>query len=143
MSVTRILLLLVISTSLVFPIHLQAQNRRTSATRIRFNRGELSATVAGRLSSRHLEQSFLVGARAGQELYIKAKAQSDDGLDFVTVLISDPSGKPIGANDGSDLRVTLKHTGDYRIVVSPPGSFYRQKIKGYKELRFSLFVKIG
>jgi hypothetical protein len=119
-----------------------AQQRKVGAPRVRFRRGASSATVSGTLSSRVLERSFLVGAKAGQELTIQIKAQTSDGLDFVNVMLYDPSGKPAASSEGSALKARLKQSGDYRIEVSPPGSFYRENVTGYKKGQFSLLVNI-
>jgi hypothetical protein len=83
----------------------------------------------------------LIGGQAGQELYVQIKARSSDGVDFVSVLFYDPAGKPLGTTQ-DDIRIRLKQTGNYRIELSPPGSFYRENLKGYKQLQFTLFVRI-
>jgi hypothetical protein len=119
-----------------------AQQRKAAASRIRFKRGASSATVSGTLSSRVLERSFLIGAKAGQELTIQIKAQTSDGLDFVNVMVYAPAGKSVASNEGDALKARLKETGDYRIEVSPPGSFYRENVTGYKQGGFSLLVSI-
>jgi hypothetical protein len=125
-------------TALAFPV--QGQSKRT-VTRIRFKRGGSSATVKGQLSSGRLEQIFVVGAQSGQELYLQIRARTSDGLDFALIQLHDPFGRPLGSSQ-DDLSVRLKHTGDYRIEVTPPGSFYRENVKGYKRLQFTLFVRI-
>jgi hypothetical protein len=122
------------------PFQVYGQDRR-GPTRIRFKRGQSSTTVSGQLSSRRLQQVFLIGGQAGQELYVQIKARSSDGVDFVSVLFYDPAGKPLGTTQ-DDIRIRLKQTGNYRIELSPPGSFYRENLKGYKQLQFTLFVRI-
>lgn len=112
------------------------------ATRLHFKRGESSATTSGKLTSRRLKQAFLIGAKVGQEMSVGIKAKTSDGLDFAKFMIFDPSGKSIADDDGGAVRIRLKQTGDYRIEVPPPGSFYREKITGYKELRFTLSVTV-
>lgn len=119
-----------------------AAKRSVVATRIRFKRGESSATVSGVLTSRRMKQAFLIGAMAGQELSAAIKARTSDGLDFANFMIFDPALKSIATDDGGAARVRLKQTGDYRIEVTPPGSFYRWEDKTYKELRFALSVRI-
>ena len=109
------------------------------ATRIHFKRGESSASVNGKLTSRRLKLAFLIGAKSGQEMSVDIKARTSDGLDFANFIIFDPSGKSIAADA---TRTRLKQTGDYRIEVTPPGSFYREKTTGYKELRFTLTVRV-
>lgn len=131
---------LVVCVFATAPFQVQGQGKR-GATRIRFKRGQSSATINGQLSSKRLEQVFLIGGQAGQELYVQIKARSSDGLDFASVLFYDPAGKPLGTTQ-DDIRIRLKQTGDYRIEVSPPGSFYRENVKGYKQVQFVLFVKI-
>lgn len=74
-------------------------------------------------------------------MHLKITARTSDGLDFALLLLYDPSGKPLG-NTQDDLRIRLKQTGDYRLEISPPGSFYSEKVKGYKELQFTLFVGV-
>lgn len=118
-----------------------AAQTKGGATRIRFKRGESSTTVKGRLSSRKLERVFLIGAQTGQEMHLKLTVRTSDGLDFALLLVYDPSGKPLGSTQ-DDLRIRLKQTGDYRLEISPPGSFYRENVKGYKELQFPLFVEV-
>jgi len=122
------------------PFQVPGQGRK-AATRIRFKRGESSKTVRARLTSRLLERTFLVGAQSGQELYLQVKAQTSDGLDFALLSVYDPSGESLG-NTQDNLRIRLKKTGDYRLEISPPGSFYRENITGYKQLRFTLFLRI-
>ncbi|MGH9848171.1 MAG: hypothetical protein ACREEM_56535, partial [Blastocatellia bacterium] len=90
-----------------------------AATRIRFKRGESSGTVSGKLTSRLLKKTFLIGAKAGQILYANIEAKTSDGLDFANFIVLDPSGKPIA--DERTERIHLKQTGDYRIEVTPPG----------------------
>lgn len=133
-----VLLLAVLLTATTLSVHGQT---RKASTRIRFKRGESSTTVRGQLTSRRLEKVFLVGAQAGQELHLKLTARTSDGLDFALLLVYDPSGKPLGSSQ-DNLRIRLQQTGDYRLEISPPGSFYRENVKGYKELQFTLFVKI-
>lgn len=80
-----------------------------------FNAGSLKATtVKGQLSSRRLEQVFLVGAQAGQELYLQVKARTSDGLDFAILQIYDSFGKPLGTTQ-ENITIRLTQTGDYRI----------------------------
>ena len=119
---------------------LAASKTPTVAARIRFKRGESSGNVSGRLTSRLLKKSFLIGAKAGQTLYVSVEAKTSDGLNFANFLIFDPSGKSIASDTTPSVR--LKQTGDYRIEVSPPGSFYNEKLKGYKELLFTLSVRV-
>ena len=137
----RIINVAILGSLLVgFAFSTAAQTKR-GATRIRFKRGESSTTVKGRLSSRNLERVFLIGAQTGQEMHLKITARTSDGLDFALLLLYDPSGKPLGSTQ-EDLRIRLKQTGDYRLEISPPGSFYSEKVKGYKELQFTLFVGV-
>ena len=126
-------------TSLMFPAYALGQG---ASTRIRFRRGESSTTVSGRLSSRRLKQTFIIGAREGQELYLQIKARTNDGLDFANVMVFDPSGRGVASDDGGMVRLRLGRTGDYRLEVTPPGSFYNERLKGYKRLQFSLFVSV-
>jgi hypothetical protein len=121
-----------------FQVHGQG---RKPATRIRFKRGQSSTTIKGQLTSRRVEKVFLVGAQSGQELYLQIKARTSDGLDFALLSVYEPSGNSLGITQ-DDLRVRLKQTGDVRLEISPPGSFYRENLKGYKELQFTLFVRI-
>jgi hypothetical protein len=121
-------------------IHSFAASKRTPTTRILFKRGESSATVTGKLTSRRLKQTFVIRAKAGQHLYAGIKPLTSDEVDYATFIVLNPSGEPIA--DENDGRVQLKQTGDYRIEVTPPGSFYREDLRGYKELRFKLSVKI-
>jgi hypothetical protein len=136
----------VLAGSLLFCISavtdISASKPTVPATRIHFKRGESSATVSGRLTSRRLKQAFLIGAKAGQEMSVGIKAKTSDGLDFANLMIFDPSGKTIAADDGGAVKTRLKQTGDYRIEVTPPGSFYREKLTGYKDLRFALSVRV-
>jgi hypothetical protein len=118
-----------------------AAQTKTGATRIRFKRGQTSTTIKGQLTSRRLERTFLVGAQAGQELQVQITARTSDGLDFAILTIYDPLGKSLTITQDS-ARIRLARTGDYRIEISPPGSFYRENVKGYKQMQFSLFVKI-
>jgi hypothetical protein len=111
-------------------------------TRIRFKRGASSATVTGKLTSRRLRQFFLVAAKAGQVMYVEVRARTDDELDFANFIISDPSGKGVASDDGGSARIRLEQTGDYQIKVTPSGRFYREKISGYKQLQFTLSVRI-
>ncbi|MEK6300524.1 MAG: hypothetical protein AABO41_07365 [Acidobacteriota bacterium] len=87
-------------------------------------------------------QAFLIGVKGGQELSVEITARTSDGLDFANFMIFDPSGKSIAADDGGTARIRIKQTGDYRIDVTPPGSFYREKETGHKELRFTLSVRV-
>ncbi len=119
----------------------QAYGQGRGATRVRFKRGQSSTTVKGQLSSRRLEQVFLVGAQAGQELYLQVKARTSDGLDFAILQIYDPFGKPLGTTQ-ENVSIRLTQTGDYRIEISPPGSFYRENVKGFKQMQFTLFVRV-
>src|ERR1051326_9210663 len=88
-----------------------AAQTKSGATRIRFKRGKSSATIKGQLTSRHLEKAFLVGAQAGQDLYLEVKARTSDGLDFALLQVYDPSGQPLGTGQ-EDSRIQLKQTGD-------------------------------
>lgn len=74
-----------------------AASKSITATRIRFKRGESSATVSGKLTSRLLKKAFLIGAKAGQNLYASIEAKTNDGLDFANFIVLDPSGKPIAS----------------------------------------------
>jgi hypothetical protein len=121
---------------------LGATKRSPVATRISFKRGESSATASGMLTSKRLKQAFLIGAKAGQDLSVAIKARTSDGLNFANFMIFDPARKSIATDDGGAARVRLKQTGDYRIEVTPPGSFYRWEDKTYKELRFVLSVRV-
>ena len=112
----------------------------SAATRLRFAHGTSSATVSGSLTSRSLERAYIVGARAGQVLRVRVSAKTSDGLDFASVIVLDPHGRPLSNEGGRGLRLT--QSGDYRIEVSPPGSFYREKQTGRKALRFTLSVAI-
>lgn len=122
------------------PLSVVAQTKK-GATRIRFKRGDSSTTIRGQLTSRRLERVYLVRSRAGQELYLQIKARTNDGLDFAILQVYDPLGKPLGTAQ-DNLRIHLKRTGDYRIEVSPPGSFYREDLKGYKQMQFTLSLSI-
>jgi hypothetical protein len=137
----RLALRIIIILMVAF-IPARAQKASAGSIRIHFRRGESSATVNGQLTSRRLKQNYLIGAREGQELSIQIKAKTSDGLDFANVMVFDSSGRGIASDDGGAVRVHLKQTGDYRIEVTPPGSFYREELKGYKQLHFSLSVKI-
>lgn len=111
-----------------------------SATRIKFRRGESSATVIGKLTSRRLKQSFVVGAESGQELSVQVSAREGNEPSFANFIVSDPFGKSVGADDAGRARIRLKHTGDYKIELTPPGMFYRTT--GYMELQFTLSVRL-
>jgi hypothetical protein len=134
----RVVALLFVVMAASYQVHGQSGK---GGTRIRFKRGQSSTTIKGQLSSRKLERVFLIGAQTGQELHLKITARTSDGLDFALLLAYDPSGKPLGSTQ-DDLRIRLKQTGNYRLEISPPGSFYRENVKGYKELQFTLFVEI-
>lgn len=90
-------------------------------TRVRFKRGESSATVNGQLSGKRLSQSFLISARAGQELYVQVKGRNDSLSSPFLIYIDDPSGKSVGAGTNDDaMRIRLKQTGNYLIKVGLP-----------------------
>jgi hypothetical protein len=138
---------MVISKSIVGPAMLffvlnsTAFTTTTLPKRIRFQRGGSSATVSGTLTKAHLQESFVVGARSGQTLHIRATAQSNTELNFVNFVVSSPSHKVVGADDNAGAAaVRLSQSGDYQIDVSPPGVIYRGSSKNY--VRFTLFVSI-
>lgn len=118
-----------------FQISTQAQ------TRIRFRRGSSSATVAGQLSSRQLQRVYVIGARAGQILAVRVTVKGEDATDFALFNIDSPSGKALTAGE-QETQINLPENGDYRITITPPAAFYQEKLRGYKRLRFSLFVRI-
>lgn len=117
-----------------FPAY--GQGRR-GATRIRFKRGESSVIVNGQLSNKRLNQYFLVGAKAGQEMYVQVKGRNDSASLPFNFVVNPPSGKSGTANwDGNAVRIRLKETGDYEIKVELP-----RYLEGSVQY-FSVFVKI-
>lgn len=84
--------------------------------RIRFKRGESSAVVSGKIKNGN-EVTYIIGAKAGQTLYVNITEQSKNN-DVVFHIIA-PNGETAGSED-DDLQTTwrgeLPQTGDYKIV---------------------------
>lgn len=84
--------------------------------RIRFERGKSSTVISGKIA-RGEEQTFLVGARAGQMMDIKI-IEGGVNNDVVFSLIA-PDGTNLISDNGYDSvwRGKLPKTGDYKIAV--------------------------
>lgn len=116
------------------------QTHKQTPIRIQFKPGKSSASINGKLTSSNLHKNYLIGAKANQELFIQIKADSSDGFNFVNFIVYDPSNKPIGSDKENDsTTIRLSKSGDYRIELSPPGSFYKNSDQS---LTFEMLVKI-
>lgn len=91
-----------------------------SQTRIRFARGESSATVTGTLPASYT-RSYVVGARRGQMMTVHLRAAGYTWLD-------------IGGNDvGDGITIECRSTDDYIITVHNDNNY---------ATRYTLFVGI-
>ena len=88
-------------------------------SRIVFEKGATSATAKGNLKNYDDSKTFLMELRAGQTLKTE-QIRDENSLHYVTVEITDPSGKGVGDSDAScNSRKEIKPTvaGDYKIKV--------------------------
>lgn len=119
-----------------------AHGQRKGAPRLRFARGDSSATVEGAITRRRRTPAYVVGARAGQQMYLTAIARTscsdEDWALIVLVIGADKVYQDIGA---SHARTTLGRNGDYRIELHTTTPLDKL-IDGGCATRFRLSVKI-
>lgn len=88
-------------------------------SRITFEKGATSATAKGSLKNYDDSKTFVMELRAGQTLKTE-QVKDENSNHYVTVAITDPSGKGVGDSDAScNNRKEIKPTvaGDYKIKV--------------------------
>ncbi len=135
-SYTVAMFVLVVCLLTTNPMIAYGQGKK-GATRIRFKRGESSTTINGQLSHKQLEQYFIIGAKAGQELYVQVKGRNDSVSSPFNFVVIEPSGKYAAVNwDGDTVRMRLRKTADYKIKVGLP------RYSEGSTQQFSLFIRI-
>lgn len=115
-AIARLLMLVIFSA---VPVLVTAQN---NPQRIRFQRGNSSTTVSGRIVGFDT-RDYVVGAQAGQEMTVHLKA-SHPSTYFVIYTIN---GKPTDMNETDDWSARLTESGDYVIRVFMMRSEARRK----------------
>ena len=110
---------------------LLSQSTYAKETRIKFKRGLTRVTVYGWLNKVGDEASFVLNARAGQQMRIIIKGK---GATRGTVV--SPSGKEDGQPGGLIFDDVLEETGDYRIWVT------ESQMAKSRRGRFTLKVEI-
>jgi hypothetical protein len=95
----------------------KASSKASAATRIKFARGAVSATVTGKLSGFDGEQNYVISVGKGQTMKVD---QMNDGSHYTSVYLTAPNGEEVGdlAADCHNHRVIKPTaTGDYTIRV--------------------------
>ena len=89
------------------------------AKRIEFKSGAISAEAKGNLNGYDDKKEFVIKVNAGQTLATE-QIKADDSLEYVTVAVTDPNGKPVGDSDAScnnRREIAPTAAGDYKIEV--------------------------
>ena len=93
-------------------VHMGTGESKPAFRRVQFPRGSSSARVAGKVSLA-MPDTYLVGARAGQEMTIQLTAPNKS----IRIMVMAPKTTAMLADNARSWTGTLPETGDYNIVV--------------------------
>jgi hypothetical protein len=131
MTFTKTVRYALILFMLIFSTTLWVSAQRKNVQRVQFPQGRTTAVIKGVLKG-DSDMTYVVRAMKGQTLLAHLAVENDC---CASILVKGPDGRGLsnadGTDAGDDFSITLRRTGDYRIVVFPPDTAERKDIARY------------